>query len=502
MISNSNTSEHKLQTIAVALSDTSFLKQNLYVEAKDVFDTDPNQWVWDSIRAHYRKLDELPTVSILEHEAKSIVAKDLLAAVNATLCELKKYADHPPTNIQWLKDQFNKLVEIQKLKNAMSTAADHVTTSPDISQKILRDYVNAPKHNDSVHQPQSITDFKRPDANDPNELIKFRFLSRQGACLLIGPSGVGKSTLATQMAISWGIGRPCVGFAPTAPLKSLIIQAEDDIGDIGEMCQSVLTGLGIEPGSDEYRTLSNNVKMVTLATACGDKFIEQLDSILASFRPDILWINPVLSFLGGDTNSQKDVSKFLRNGLNPLLHKYNTACVGVHHIAKPSKDKKNGWTGSDFQYAGLGSVEWTNWARCSLTIVSTPSPDVYILRAGKRGKRLGWKDPITDENTIDRYISHSKDAGVLYWTETEKDSIESITIEAKQSNATYNQLLKKIPFQPATITRQEVIGATGLGERTVDKYLKAMIASQLIIATKAGKQTIYCRAKVNPIVED
>ena len=37
-----------------------------------------------------------------------------------------------------------------------------------------------------------------PVLNDPNELLKYRYLCRGGGMLLVGPAGVGKSTLQMQ----------------------------------------------------------------------------------------------------------------------------------------------------------------------------------------------------------------------------------------------------------------------------------------------------------------
>ncbi|MEI9960468.1 MAG: hypothetical protein WDM76_04840 [Limisphaerales bacterium] len=43
-----------------------------------------------------------------------------------------------------------------------------------------------------------------------------------------------------------------------------------------------------------------------------------------------------LSYLGGDMNSQKDVGKFLRNDLAPLLKEYGCAAIIIHHTNKVS----------------------------------------------------------------------------------------------------------------------------------------------------------------------
>ena len=54
---------------------------------------------------------------------------------------------------------------------------------------------------------------------------------------VVAPSGVGKSVFSVQAAIEWGAGRAAFGIKPAQPLRVLIIQAEDDTGDVIEMAQ-------------------------------------------------------------------------------------------------------------------------------------------------------------------------------------------------------------------------------------------------------------------------
>ena len=42
-----------------------------------------------------------------------------------------------------------------------------------------------------------------------------------------------------QMSMNWALGRTTFGIRPERPLKSLIVQAENDRGDVAEMFQVV-----------------------------------------------------------------------------------------------------------------------------------------------------------------------------------------------------------------------------------------------------------------------
>ena len=47
--------------------------------------------------------------------------------------------------------------------------------------------------------------------NDPDNVLGNRWLCKGGSCLFVGQSGIGKSSLCMQLAISWGLGRTTFG---------------------------------------------------------------------------------------------------------------------------------------------------------------------------------------------------------------------------------------------------------------------------------------------------
>jgi hypothetical protein len=89
-----------------------------------------------------------------------------------------------------------------------------------------------------------ITEFIPPMDNDDATLIGDRFLCRGHGSLLVGGSGIGKSTLAYQASVAWGLGRHFLGIQPARKLVSLHIQAEDEEGDVGEVWRSIVDPWG------------------------------------------------------------------------------------------------------------------------------------------------------------------------------------------------------------------------------------------------------------------
>ena len=254
-----------------------------------------------------------------------------------------------------------------------------------------------------------------PTDDDPKELLKFRFLWRGGALLLVGPTGIGKSSFAMQAMILWALGLPAFGFTPARPLKSVLVQAENDEGDLAEMRDGVIRGLGLTPEQAAQACL--NVLVVREDSQTRMAFVQLvLRPLLSTHRPDLLWIDPALAYLGGEASSQKDVGEFLRNMLNPLLHEFECGCILLHHSNKPATGtERREWQGGEFAYLGSGSIEWANWARGVIVLRSIGSHTVFELHVGKRGGRLRWKEADGVTPCYSKLIKHSSQPGVICW---------------------------------------------------------------------------------------
>ncbi|MCX7009860.1 MAG: AAA family ATPase [Kiritimatiellaeota bacterium] len=185
-----------------------------------------------------------------------------------------------------------------------------------------------------------LRDLKRPPANDATELIRHRFLCRGGSVLFPGPTGKGKSSAIMQIAINFAAGRPCFGLEPIGPLKILIVQAENDEGDMAEMRDGILEHIGLTAA--EMDLASANIRIVHEDSKTGLQFADLLDKLLAEYKPDLVFIDPAFSYLGGDASSQKEVTPFLRNMLNPVIHRHGVGLWLNHHTNKPAPAKEKG----------------------------------------------------------------------------------------------------------------------------------------------------------------
>jgi hypothetical protein len=240
-----------------------------------------------------------------------------------------------------------------------------------------------------IDKARPITDFTIPDHDDDSILLgENRYLCRGGQLIIAGPSSVGKSSMSLQMAICFALGKDFLGIKCRKPLKSLIVQAEDDEGDIAEVWESIKASLNLN--DEELKQIKKNVIIVPNKTHTGDEFIARLEVYIRRYTPDLVMLNPLLSYIGGDITRQDIASAFLRNGLNRINREDKWAYIILHHTTKPSKEKSAKW--QDTMYNMAGASELINWARAIIIVQPLEEEGHFILNLAKRGKRAGVKE--------------------------------------------------------------------------------------------------------------
>jgi hypothetical protein len=319
---------------------------------------------------------------------------------------------------------------------------------------------------------RTLDEFVLPVKNDPQELIKHRFLCRGGGLLLVGQTGIGKSSLAMQLMVSWALGNPAFKIEPARPIKSLVIQAENDDGDLAEMREGVFSGLNLT--EEERRLACSRIFVTKESKRTAEAFFEEtVRPLLQQVKPDLIWIDPVLAYIGGESNSQEAVGAFLRNQLNPLLTEFNCGAVVVHHTNKPQAG--NDQRGStDFAYLGTGSAEWANWPRAILTLQKPKTAtNVFELRAAKRGNRIGWKEADGSTSAHVKFVAHNKEPGTICWVDVEPELIEGL----KQGERTTEDVVKHVPVdKPISKNRLlETCAKNGTGVNAARDLIKKLV---------------------------
>ena len=268
------------------------------------------------------------------------------------------------------------------------------------------------------HGPQrmdfdSLLSFKRDE--DPSTVLgNRRWLCKCGSLLIVGQSGTGKSSLMMQAAVHWALGHDFFGIRPVKPLRSIILQAENDAGDVSEALQDVVAGAYLD--SDQRDQLRDRLAIYRDTVSTGTAFTDALRALVAEHKADIVFVDPLLSFAGIDVSDQEQASKFLRHDLAPILLESGAVLVAMHHTGKPkAASEKEGQTVADLAYAGLGSSEFTNWFREVAVLFRCQGEEpIYKFGLTKRRGRAGLKDHAGDFKG-EIYIRHAAEKGVIRW---------------------------------------------------------------------------------------
>lgn len=237
---------------------------------------------------------------------------------------------------------------------------------------------------------QSIIDYD-PE-NDPDNLIGDRWIRRGSSMLFVGQSGCGKSSMAFYQGLRWAIGSDWFGCQPVRPLKVAYVQAENDIADQHD----ALKGAAQMVFGSDWRNGLRRADMLFFreAVRTGVEFTTMLRRLIRKTKVDIVYIDPLLSYIGGNPSDIEVCANFTRHLLQPIMMETGVVIVLVHHFPKPKGKDDKPESVADMAYSGFGSSDLTNWAREVIVLkeVGFNQPRRFMLGMAKRGDRSGLKD--------------------------------------------------------------------------------------------------------------
>ena len=279
-----------------------------------------------------------------------------------------------------------------------------------------------------------------PEDVNPRVILKNGYLRKGQGLMIVSTSGAGKSVMSIQLALFWAMGKPIWGMVPNRPLKVGIIQSEDDAEELAFFRRNMIGGLKAGYGwtDEELKAAMGRVMFEQMIGVTGDSFTARLKEIQRKQNYDVVIVNPLFSFFGGDLSNNQDDSHFFRDGIDPIIKNpaYGCAIVFVHHAKKPpGSGERKGWGTDAFaQYIGAGGTDVAGWTRAQLVLMPIDEHyGWYYLIAAKRGGKLGWKDA-NGNSTNELVIAYGKNH--VYWRTPEIEEIpEDIkTGAAKMSN--------------------------------------------------------------------
>lgn len=384
--------------------------------------------------------------------------------------------------------QWDKLTRINGHKEDNFLSIDQKAECFDTYAKNQREKYEAKQKNDPFGkngtsdkenrplQGASLLNYSKRTINDKDTLLGNRYLCRGAGLFIVAPSGHGKSVLAAQASIELACAKSTFGIkTPTGALRSLIIQAEDDEGDMIEMSQVIAH---LELSEAQRKLVDQNTHVEFVNDVTGDEFLNVCDGFLSQYHADLVWINPYTAYLGADIKDDKANTNFLRNGLNPILTRHRCGGIPIHHTPKMNFRDTSDWKPSDWMYSGAGAAVLTNWARAYLVVDPCDTYGVYKFIAAKRGKRIGWGNTVPVYET---FWAHSRKDGQLLWLPADHDQIATAKAASQK---TTDDLLPLIPVvDPISQDRLFAVAKeklSGMGENKVRSFIKLLLEDERI----------------------
>jgi RecA-family ATPase len=451
---------------------------------------------------------DLPITAIIDSAGKSLHAWVRVDA--KTPEEYKERAEKVYALFPWIDQQNHNPNRLGRAPDGLRTVRNQVQR-----QRLLKLNVGASSFetwealNEAKTQGEGYTldELLAYDvANDPNTVIGARWLCKNGSLVIVAPSGVGKSSLTSQLSLGWSIARSSLtfGIQPIKPLRQLILQAENDKGDLAEGLQGIITGAGLTPA--ERKLANENLFFRRITTLTGSAFLHAVEGFVQLHRPDVCWIDPLLNFIGDDASKQEVIAKFCVEGLNVIGQRTGTIFALIHHTAKPkTAADKRGQTATDLAYAGFGSSGLTNWAREVMVLDRLDVPDdvppTFSLTACKRRLRAGMMTMAPDGEggsglpTETIYIQHATDR--IAWVQCPKPTPSE---EEKPRRRTSKQEEEKPAGRPSSLTdaqRLDIAEAVAANDGNPRLSVEALAK----LSRKLGKHERSVRRYLDDVAE-
>ena len=354
-----------------------------------------------------------------------------------------------------------------------------------------------------------------PEEQDPNILVKGRWLERGGSAFIVSTAGTGKSIGAEQLALCFSEGRGALGLVPLRPLRIWIYQTEDSMSRLAIDRPDITAELMEKMSDVDWRATWGKVRFVKYPGAVGVDFLERMDEHLSAEppdgKPDVVIFNPFFAFIGGAITDSAYVTPFLRGGeinlkatkgLQFILEKHKCGLLAFHHTPKPPTEKElDGWMKATFpEYQGAGSADITNWGRSFITMMRVKGREGMVcLTAGKNGADLGW-DSL--DGARRHYMAWSRAKGVTggnrhAWRELDEDELAEVTKQARDTlTEDVERIVSMLKDEP--MTRDMIATKHGMTQRRFNAAWGMIKANYLMyglavreIVTGKGKPVFF-----------
>ena len=133
------------------------------------------------------------------------------------------------------------------------------------------------------YQPKGNTPigYLKAGIHEDDILLGAGFLERGSACLLAGPSGIGKSSIAIQSGSCWACGKDAFDLHPPRPLRIVMVQNEDSHNDLVRMSE-VARHLNLDPD-----LIQQSYWIETIRGKIGEDAVQIMNDLVQWWKADL-----------------------------------------------------------------------------------------------------------------------------------------------------------------------------------------------------------------------
>ena len=101
------------------------------------------------------------------------------------------------------------------------------------------------------------------------------------------------------------------------------------------MYQGVRQGMGLTP--EQEALLDERIFIYRDTTRTGAEFVDAASALVDRHKPDLVWADPLLNYIGDEISEQRVISEFCCKLLNAVSLRTGVIWCLLHHTGKPSQ---------------------------------------------------------------------------------------------------------------------------------------------------------------------
>lgn len=212
---------------------------------------------------------------------------------------------------------------------------------------------------------RKIMEYEFPEQPD---VISRGILPEGGGLIIVGESGVGKSIITLEWAVSLVMEWEILGLEVPKARKVYIFQSENTLAQVKYRLKQIFEGLGVSNPPD-HLFFSRPRATYDLTN---DDHINDMIAELKERAIDTFFIDPLSSFHQVPENDNSRMRTVL-DKITYISRVTGAAAVVVHHFGKPGENDKD----VEYRYRGASSIK--DWADTMISVTRKPHED-RILR--------------------------------------------------------------------------------------------------------------------------